>query len=133
MVGTISDGWHSFPIRWHLPRAGARCGAAGACSLRLGERPLEIAERMDTGCARRLAEVLSYPDVPEQWRSRELERPMSPMLTFVFRKADTELRFFSTWTTFGAPHDVTLEEVRIESSFPADELTSRIWRDLTAR
>jgi hypothetical protein len=80
-----------------------------------------------------LAEVLSYPDVPEQWRSRELERPMSPMLTFVFRKADTELRFFSTWTTFGAPHDVTLEEVRIESSFPADELTSRIWRDLTAR
>jgi len=41
-----------------------------------------------------LAEVLSYPDVPEQWRSRELERPMSPMLTFIFRKADTELRIF---------------------------------------
>jgi hypothetical protein len=51
MVGTISDGWHSFTIRWHLPRAGARCRAPGACSLRLGERPLEIAERMATGCA----------------------------------------------------------------------------------
>jgi transcriptional regulator with XRE-family HTH domain len=75
-----------------------------------------------------LAEVLSYPDVPERWHTRELELPTSPMLTFVFRKADIELRFFSTWTTFGAPHDVTLEELRIESLFPADELTARTWK-----
>ncbi len=77
-----------------------------------------------------LAEVLSYPDVPDQWRSRELELPKPPMLSFVFRKPDKELRFFSTWTTFGAPHDVTLEELRIESSFPADESTARVWKDL---
>jgi len=77
-----------------------------------------------------LAEVLSYPDVPDQWRSRELELPKPPMPSFVFRKPDKELRFFSTWTTFGAPHDVTLEELRIESSFPADESTARIWKDL---
>jgi transcriptional regulator with XRE-family HTH domain len=77
-----------------------------------------------------LAEVLSYPDVPEQWRARELETPMSALLTFIFRKGDTELRFFSTWTTFGAPHDVTLEEMRIESSFPADEITAKTWTDL---
>jgi transcriptional regulator with XRE-family HTH domain len=78
-----------------------------------------------------LAEVLSYSGVPEQWRTRELEAPMSPLLTFVFRKAGTELRFFSTWTTFGAPHDVTLEELRIESSFPADDLTATTWNELT--
>jgi transcriptional regulator with XRE-family HTH domain len=78
-----------------------------------------------------LAEVLSYPNVPEQWRTRELESSASPLLTFVFRKGDTELRFFSTWTTFGAPHDVTLEELRIESSFPADELTTKIWHELS--
>jgi transcriptional regulator with XRE-family HTH domain len=77
-----------------------------------------------------LAQVLSYPGVPEQSRSRELELPKLPMLTFVFRKGDTELRFFSTWTTFGAPHDVTLEELRIESSFPADEVTARVWKGL---
>jgi transcriptional regulator with XRE-family HTH domain len=80
-----------------------------------------------------LSEVLSYPDVPEQWRTRELQAPMVPLLTFIFRKADVELRFFSTWTTFGAPHDVTLEELRIESSFPADELTAKTWSDLVSR
>jgi len=79
-----------------------------------------------------LTEVLSYPGVPEQWRTRELQVPMSPLLTFVFRKNNTELRFFSTWTTFGAPHDVTLEELRIESSFPANDLTTRIWSELTS-
>ena len=79
-----------------------------------------------------LTEVLSYPGVPEEWRTRELQVPMSPLLTFVFRKNNTELRFFSTWTTFGAPHDVTLEELRIESSFPANDLTTRIWNEMTS-
>jgi len=84
----------------------------------------------DTVLPRLLAEVLSYPGVPEQWRTRDLEVPMSPLLTFVFRKNDSELRFFSTWTTFGAPHDVTLEELRIESSFPADEATAKAWTEM---
>jgi transcriptional regulator with XRE-family HTH domain len=77
-----------------------------------------------------LAEVLSYPDVPERWRTRDLEISASPLLTFIVRKGDTELRFFSTWTTFGSPHDVTLEEMRIESSFPADDLTAKLWDDV---
>jgi len=33
------------------------------------------------------------------------------------------LRFFSTFTTFGTPRDVSLQDVRIESFFPADEET----------
>ena len=74
-----------------------------------------------------LSEVLAYPDVPEQWRAPELEAPASPLLNFVIRKVEVELRF-STWTTFGSPHDVTLEELRIESSFPADEATARAWQ-----
>jgi transcriptional regulator with XRE-family HTH domain len=75
-----------------------------------------------------LSEVLAYPDVPEQWRAPELEAPASPLLNFVIRKGEVELRFFSTWTTFGSPHDVTLEELRIESSFPADEATAKAWQ-----
>ena len=79
-----------------------------------------------------LTEVLSYPGVPEQWRTREFEKSASPLLTFVVRKGDAELCFFSTWTTFGSPHDVTLEELRIESSFPADELTAKTWTDIAS-
>jgi len=33
------------------------------------------------------------------------------------------LSFFSTLATLGTPLDVTLEELRIESLFPADEAT----------
>lgn len=79
-----------------------------------------------------LAEVLLYPGVPEHWRARELEVPASPLLNFVVRKGNVELRFFSTWTTFGSPHDVTLEELRIESSFPADEATEKAWAEVLA-
>ncbi len=77
-----------------------------------------------------LSEVLAYPGVPAQWRTRDLQTPALPMLTFTFRKGADEVSFFSTWTTFGAPHDVTLEELRIESSFPADERTAQAWAEI---
>ena len=35
-----------------------------------------------------------------------------------------ELRFFSTVTTFGTPADITVEELSIESFFPADRETA---------
>ena len=37
---------------------------------------------------------------------------------------DGELRFFSTVTTFGTPVDITVEELSIESFFPADRATA---------
>jgi hypothetical protein len=77
-----------------------------------------------------LAEVLAYPGVPTHWRTRDIAMPPTPLLTTFFRKGDVELRFFSTITTFGTPHDVTLEELRIECSFPADESTAATCRDL---
>jgi transcriptional regulator with XRE-family HTH domain len=77
-----------------------------------------------------LAEVLAYPDVPAQWRTREIGAPTTPLLTTIFRKGEVELRFFSSITSFGTPHDVTLEEVRIECSFPADEATATACREL---
>jgi transcriptional regulator with XRE-family HTH domain len=71
-----------------------------------------------------LAEVLAYPGVPAGWRMREIGAPTTPLLTTIFQKGDVELRFFSTFTTFGTPHDVALEELRIECTFPADEATA---------
>jgi hypothetical protein len=52
------------------------------------------------------------------------------LLTVVFRKEREELRFFSTITTFGTPRDVTLDELRVESMFPADEATAERCRAL---
>ncbi|MBW1597507.1 helix-turn-helix domain-containing protein [Streptomyces sp. JJ38] len=41
-----------------------------------------------------------------------------------------ELSMFSTIATFGAPADVTLSELAIESFFPSDEATARAFRAL---
>lgn len=52
------------------------------------------------------------------------------LLTTVFEKNGRQLRFFSTITTFGTPHDVTLDELRIECAFPEDEATAAFCRGL---
>ena len=80
-----------------------------------------------------LEEVLAYPDVPDRWRRREPGATPLPLMTTVFRKDALELRFFSTLTTFATPRDVTLEELRIECLFAADEATAGVCRSLAAR
>ena len=70
-----------------------------------------------------LDEVLRYPGVPEGWRRRDPWAAPPPLLTVEFARDGRRLRFFSTITTFATPHDVTLEELRIECAFPADDAT----------
>ena len=84
----------------------------------------------DTKARALLEEILEYPGVPAGWRSRELDSAPQPLLNTVFGNGDLELRFFSTISTFGTPHDVTLEELHIECSFPADDATTTACRDL---
>ena len=48
-----------------------------------------------------------------------------PMLSLELRVGDRSLRLFTTFTTFGTPQDVSLQELRIDMSFPADEATKR--------
>lgn len=79
-----------------------------------------------------LAEALAYPGVPGHWRFRDLESSPAPVLTLVFRSRLGELRFFETITTFSMPRDVTLDELRIECAFPADDHTAAICADLAA-
>lgn len=91
----------------------------------------EIAAVPSDAAARALLdEVLRYPGVPPRWRTRQLGAAPPPLLTVVFRNGDHELRFFSTITTFGTPRDVTLDELRIECTFPADGATAERCRTL---
>jgi hypothetical protein len=48
------------------------------------------------------------------------------------RKDDRELRLFCTYMTLGTPQDVTLQELRIETFFPADGISEQTWKNLTA-
>jgi len=70
-----------------------------------------------------IEEVLSYPDIPSQWKSLPDGPPLSPVAAFVLTRDDIKLSWFSTVTTFGTPQDITVEELRIETLFPLDDIT----------
>ena len=74
-----------------------------------------------------LQRLLAYPGVPSLSQSALIEQSHGPVLTVHFRKGDTALRLFTTIATLGTPQDVTLQEIRIECFFPADEATRKLF------
>jgi transcriptional regulator with XRE-family HTH domain len=80
----------------------------------------------DEGLQRYLEHLLSYPDVPSRWRMLDLDGMPPPFLTINYKWKNSTLRFFSTLTTLGTPLDVALQDLRIETLFPADETTRLI-------
>ncbi len=87
----------------------------------------DAAAESERGVARRaLTDVLTYPGVPEALRRPQLSTPPELVIPVHLRRGGVEVRLFTTLTTLGTPLDVTTEEMRIESYFPADE-ASRRW------
>lgn len=88
------------------------------------ERELEL-ELDDARRARMAALVGSLGERP-----RAPSSATSPVLPVRIRKGARELALFTTITTLGTPVDVTAQELRIESYFPADAATEAFLRQL---
>jgi transcriptional regulator with XRE-family HTH domain len=91
------------------------------------ERELGAAKDDDTGMAL-LTELREYAG---EALSQRLSAPLSAgdlLLPIHIRTGDLEIRIFSTIMTLGTPKDVTLQELRIETFFPADEASEMAWR-----
>lgn len=58
--------------------------------------------------------------------------PAGPVLPMHFRKDGVSLKLFTTLATLGTPHDITLQELRIECFFPVDDETGQVFRDWAA-
>ena len=89
----------------------------------------------DGGEPRALAfieEIMAYPDVPASFRRLRFEERPQPVLTLDCRVGGKSLSVFTTIATLGTPQDVTLQEVRIESFFPADDRSDALFRSLAA-
>ncbi|MFC7625151.1 helix-turn-helix domain-containing protein [Microlunatus sp. GCM10028923] len=52
------------------------------------------------------------------------------VIPMIIRYAGHELQLFSTITTFGTPQDITLDEISVESYYPADDRTAATLRSL---
>jgi transcriptional regulator with XRE-family HTH domain len=87
----------------------------------------------DSETRRLLHELLEYPGVPRHWGRLDLDASTDPFLQIEFRRGDVELRYFSMLTSLGTPHDITLQEIRIESFYPADSATEEAARRLATR
>jgi transcriptional regulator with XRE-family HTH domain len=81
---------------------------------------------------RLLEELLSYPDVPRQWRMLDLDAARAPFLAVELAKGDVRLSFFSLLAGLGVPYDITLHELRVECFFPADPASEARLRRLAA-
>lgn len=57
--------------------------------------------------------------------------PLDVAVPMIFSHQGRQVSLFSTITTFGTPQDITLEEISIESYYPADAESADILRELS--
>ena len=92
----------------------------------------ELGESKDDEATALLSELHNYTGCSPR---QHVSSPLSAtdlLLPIHIRRDDLELRLFSTIMTLGTPQDVTLQELRIETFFPADEASERVWRRVTS-
>jgi len=94
----------------------------------LSRAELEFGSPEDTIGAALLAEIRSYANTPAAADSYTVFRPGDLLLPIHIRKGDFNLRLFSTIMTLCRPQDVTLQELRVETWFPADQDSERCWQ-----
>lgn len=76
------------------------------------------------------AELREYP-APEEPSPLVLAGEMlGVVMPFCFESAHGMLSLISTTTIFGTPVDVTLQELAVESFFPADAFTAKVLREM---
>lgn len=94
----------------------------------LGRAERELGVRPDDEPAMTLLRELHDLAGPlERPRHAASVAPGDVLLPIHFRRDDLDVRIFSAIMTLGTPQDVTLQELRIETFFPADEVSERNW------
>jgi transcriptional regulator with XRE-family HTH domain len=90
----------------------------------------EAAARNNADVLQLRDELLSYPGMPTSWKTVNPTAAAPPLLTMQLKKDDLHLAFFATLTTLANPHEVTLQQLRVECLFPADKATEETARRL---
>lgn len=91
----------------------------------------EMLERpTDQDLADLLAEVREYPGIDELPERPRVPSTSALLVPLHIRTDAIELKLFTTIATIGAPYDVTLEELRLESLLPADVDSEAVLRRL---
>ncbi|MCZ6618170.1 MAG: helix-turn-helix transcriptional regulator [Gammaproteobacteria bacterium] len=70
-----------------------------------------------------IEEIQSHPEAPSQWQTPDWSTPPAPAVNMVLEKDGRRYALFTMLAHFGAPQHVTIEELSVESFYPADEAT----------
>ena len=70
--------------------------------------------------------------MPARWKVPDPHAAAPPVVAMRLERGDVRVAFFSTLTALATPHDVTLEQLRIECFYPADRVTEETARRLAA-
>lgn len=95
----------------------------------LSRAELEFGSADDPVGSDLLAEIRSYASAPTVTDWRPEPGPGDLLLPLHIRKGDLDLRLFSAIMTLCRPQDLTLQELRIETFFPADQESEHNWQE----
>ena len=87
------------------------------------------AQGPDSPAARIYEELVAMPGVPTDIHRIEHGVPMSIVIPLYLERGGLAVKLFTTVTTLGTPADVTAQELRIETWFPADDASEAWFRD----
>lgn len=73
-----------------------------------------------------LEKILSFPDIPSSWKKPDFSQTNDVTLNVRVKRDHLEFTFVTTMTRFSVPHNITLEELLIESYFPANKETETL-------
>ena len=88
-----------------------------------------LARPSDSHVAELVRELFRYPNVPESFRQPDLEVPVAAM-EFSLSRNGERVSFLTTVTQFNVALDAGIEDLRIESYFPADTATESVCRQI---
>lgn len=74
------------------------------------------------------ADICQFPGIPADWRNLAWDSVPPPILPLELSLGPQTLKIFSMISTFGTALDVTAEELRVETFFPADDFSRDFFR-----
>ena len=86
----------------------------------------------DGGLHTLISSLMAYPDMPQRYAEPSPAHASQVMVEVQIRHEGVELRLFTMIASLGTPVDITAQELRIESYFPADERTEAWFRGTPA-
>ncbi|WP_293387682.1 helix-turn-helix domain-containing protein [Nevskia sp.] len=77
--------------------------------------------------------VMAYPGIATAARNVDISARLSPVLATHFHIAGQDLRLFAMLSRFDMPRDLTAEDLRVETLYPADAESERLLRKLVPK